>query len=185
MIFSAGLQKTDKVLKALLDHNQVMLKYIIPWEVVNWNLIKFVSVSSKETEHFQAPFGVIIFGSIQIENDQVYNPSTKKSTSRLLAKLHVVRKLKCWLKMIMQTEHFWETSCTYCKTAMLIEKKLADFLSWMEKVLLLACYKKNEHFNLDVGINRCYGGMSAHFDANSVINLTLFSMGRGPLWLPL
>ena len=30
-----------------------------------------------ETEHFQAPVGVIILESIQIENNQIGKPSTK------------------------------------------------------------------------------------------------------------
>ena len=79
------------------------MKYIIPWKVVNWNLFKFSSVSLMETEHFQAPFRVITFGSIQIENNQLEKPSTNELTAWLLLNLHVIRQLKYRLKMIIQT----------------------------------------------------------------------------------
>ena len=59
-----------------------------------------------EAEHFQAPFSVIILGSIQIENGQIEKPSNKELTAWLLSKLHVIRQLKYRLKMIMQTERF-------------------------------------------------------------------------------
>ena len=55
-------------------------------------------------------------------------PSTKEITAWLLSKLHVIRQLKCRLKII-QTERFRESSCKHCKTALLIEKNLADFMA--------------------------------------------------------
>ena len=67
------------------------------------------------------------FESIQIENDQIENPSTKELTAWLLSKLHAIRQLKCRLKMLIQTEHFRESSCKQCKTAILVEKHLAAF----------------------------------------------------------
>ena len=93
-------------------------------------VFKFSSVSSTETKHFQAPFGVSIFGSIQIENNQNEKPSTKEFTAWLLLKLHVIRQLKCRLKMIIQTECFPESSCKNFKTAMLTEKHLASFWAY-------------------------------------------------------
>ena len=81
---------------------------------VNRNLFKLSTVSLKETEHFQASFRVIIFGSTQIEKI-----STKELTAWLLSKLHVNRQLKYRLKMIIQTERFRKSSCKHCKTAAL------------------------------------------------------------------
>ena len=51
-------------------------------------------------------------------------------TAWLLSKLHVIRQLKCILKMIIQTERFRESSyIKYCKTAMLVEKNVATLLA--------------------------------------------------------
>ena len=86
--------------------------------------IRFSSVSSTETEHFQAPFHVIIFGSTHIENNQIEKLSTKQLIAWLLSKLHVIRQLKCVLKMIIQTERFRESSCKYLKTLNLCIKYL-------------------------------------------------------------
>ena len=74
-----------------------------------------------DTEHFQAPFGVIIFGSIQIEKSQIEKPSTKELTAWLLSKLHVIKQpiANCRLKIIIQTERFRESSSKRCKTATL------------------------------------------------------------------
>ena len=80
-----------------------------------------------ETEHFQAPFRVITLGSIQIENNQIEKSSTEELTAWLLSKLHVIRQLKCRLKMIIHAERFRESSCKHCKTAMDEEKNLAAF----------------------------------------------------------
>ena len=52
-----------------------------------------------ETEHFQSPFCVVIFGSIQIENNQIEKPVTKELTAWLLSELHVIRQLKCRLSV--------------------------------------------------------------------------------------
>ena len=35
-------------------YNNVILKFIIPLKVINWNLLKFSSVSSTEAQYFQA-----------------------------------------------------------------------------------------------------------------------------------
>ena len=80
-----------------------------------------------ETEHFQAPFRVITIGSIQIQNNQIGKLSTKELTAWPLSKLHVIRELKYRLKMIIQTEHFPESSCKHCKTGVLVEKNVAAF----------------------------------------------------------
>ena len=80
-----------------------------------------------KTEHFQAPFRVITLGSVQIENDQIEKSSTKELSAWLLSKLHVIKQLKCRLKMMRQTERFRESSCKDCKTAVLVEKTLAAF----------------------------------------------------------
>ena len=82
-----------------------------------------------ETEYFQAPFRVIIPGIIQIENNQIEKPSTKELTACLLSKLHVIRKLKYRLKMIIQTNRFRESSCKHYKIAVLVENSLASALA--------------------------------------------------------
>ena len=94
-----------------------------------------------ETEHFQAPFRVITSGTIQIENNQNEKPSTKELTVWLL---HVIRRLKHRLKMIIRTERFRESVCKHCKTAVLVEKNLVAFLvchlgSLRGKYYFLAC----------------------------------------------
>ena len=78
-----------------------------------------------ETEHFQTPFRVITLGSIQFKNNETEKPPTKELTAWKLSKLHAIRQLKNRLKMIIQTEHFRESSCKPCKTAVVVEKKLA------------------------------------------------------------
>ena len=76
-----------------------------------------------ETEHFQAHFGVITLGRIQIiENNQIEKPSTKELPDRLLSKLHVIRQLNYRLKLLLQTECLRESSCKHYKTAVLVEK---------------------------------------------------------------
>ena len=80
-----------------------------------------------ETDSFQAPFRVITSGSIQIENNQIEKPSTDELTAWPLSKLHVIRKLKYKLNMIIQTERFRESSWKHCKTAVLVEKNLVAF----------------------------------------------------------
>ena len=101
-----------------------------------------------ETEHFQAPFRVITLGSIQIENNQIGKPSTKELTAWLLSKLHVIRQLKFRLKIIIQTEHFRQSSCKPCKTAVLVEKISIRFFGlppweFAGKVLLFTLLEKN------------------------------------------
>ena len=81
--------------------------------------------SLTETEHLQAPFGVIFLEAFR-SNDLIKNAQLK---SWLMLKLRVIRQLKCRLKMILQAECFRESSCKHCKTAMLVEKNLADFLA--------------------------------------------------------
>ena len=66
-----------------------------------------------ETEHFQALFDVMIFGSIQIENNQLEKPSTKELTAWLLSKLHVIR-IQVQTEDDRQTERFRESSCKHC-----------------------------------------------------------------------
>ena len=115
-----------------------------------------------KTEHFQAPLGVIIFESIQIENKQVVKPTTQALTltAWLPSKLYVIRQLKCTMKMIIQTQHIRESSCNHCKTAVLIGENVVAFLAchfgnlW-SKYYYLACHKRFEHFVLNFGINQC------------------------------
>ena len=100
-----------------------------------------------ETEHFQAPFRVITLGSIQIENNQIENPSAKELTAWLFSKLHVARQLKYRLKLIIQTERFRESNCKHCKAAVVVEKNLVSFLACHRgglggKYYYLACKKK-------------------------------------------
>ena len=45
----------------------------------------------------------------------------------LLSKLHVIRQLKNRLKMIIQTEHFRESSRKHRKTAVVVGKNVAAF----------------------------------------------------------
>ena len=82
-----------------------------------------------ESEHFQAPFGVILFGSIQSENNQIEKPSTKVLTAWLLSKTHFIRQLKYRLKMIIQAEHFRESNRKHYKTVMLVQKNVATFFA--------------------------------------------------------
>ena len=62
---------------------------------------------------------------------------------------------------IIQTKRFRESSFKHCKTGMLIEKNLANFLAchsgglWA-KYTYLASHKKFEHFLLDFEINQCW-----------------------------
>ena len=74
-------------------------------------------------------FSVIIFGSIQIEKNQIRNPLTKgvNYLAALKVACYLIRQLKYKLKMIIQTERFREYRCKHCKTAMLVEKNLATF----------------------------------------------------------
>ena len=119
--------------------------------MVNWSLFKHSSVSLKGTEHFQAPFGVIIFGSIQIEHNQ----KTLNKGSNYLAALKVL----CYQPTPAQTERLRDSSCKHCKTALTIEKDLAAFLACYfgvcGKLLLFSLLKRIEHFMLDFGINHC------------------------------
>ena len=114
------------------------------------------------TEHFQAPFRVIYtLGSIQIENNQTEKPSTKELTAWLLSKLHVIKQVKYRLKLIIQTEHFRESSRKHYKTAVVVEKNLAAFLachrgSLRGKYYYLTCQKKFEHFMIDFVKIRCF-----------------------------
>ena len=82
-----------------------------------------------ETEHLQAPFRVITLRSIQTDNNQIEKPSTnyKELTAWLLSELCVNRQLKYRPKMMIQTEHFRESSRKHFKTAVLVEKNLAAF----------------------------------------------------------
>ena len=96
-----------------------------------------------ETEHFQAAFKVITtgitLGSIQIENNQI--------EKHLLSNLLVICQLKYRLKMMIQTDRFRESGCQHCRTAVLVEKNLAAFLTCHlgieGKVLLFSFLEKN------------------------------------------
>ena len=57
-----------------------------------------------KTENSQAPFRIITLGSIQIEDNQIEKPSTKKLPAWLHSKLHVIRQLKDRMKMLIRTE---------------------------------------------------------------------------------
>ena len=79
---TSNLWNSEKVacdLKSETCEPALILKYITPWKVVNWNVFKFSSVSSMGAEHFQATFRVITLGNIQIENNQIEKPLTMRA----------------------------------------------------------------------------------------------------------
>ena len=96
-----------------------ILKCIIPFKSSQLKPIQIQYCLFDRDKHFQ---DVVIFGSIQIENNQIEKSSMKALTAWLLSKLHVIRELKYRLKVIIQTEHFRESNYKHCETAMLIEK---------------------------------------------------------------
>ena len=54
---------------------------------------------------------------------------TERQVALLIIDRPPPRQLKYKLKMIIQIEHFRESSCKHCKTAVRVEKNLATFLA--------------------------------------------------------
>ena len=59
-----------------------VINYIIP---LKNSQLKLVQILFNENSHFQVPFGVIIFGRSQIENNQIEKPSTKAAWLLMLS----------------------------------------------------------------------------------------------------